>query len=198
LSEIARLEKLDNLSQKFHQKCAFYDAWSSGKQKMLDSDEFKSSNLHSIKCLRKKHSFFESEMANHQERVEQIVAIAKELSRLQYPDQHLINRRCHEICESWKNLADSSVKRRNALAELEKLLEKIDNLHIKYASLANPFHNWVSSTNEDLLDLVIVSEISEIEQLLSDHNGFKDTIPDADSSLREIVDLDQVDFSNFF
>jgi hypothetical protein len=96
------------------------------------------------------------------------------------------------LCDNWQLLADLSAKRRQVLSEMEKVLQKLDDLHLKFASLANPFNNWASSTREDLVDMVIVTEINEIEQLLADHNGFKETIPDADSSMKEILDLDQV------
>jgi actinin alpha len=189
---VFRLERLEHLAEKFKQKCNFYDEWSSGKEKLLESNDYKTTNMHSLKCLQKKHEFFETEMANHQERVEQIVEIAKELARLRYPNQQAINHQCGEICENWKTLADLVKKRRNALIEMEKVLEKLDDLHLKFAHLANPFNNWVSSTREDLLDIVIVTEMNEVERLLVDHNTFKDTLPDADNSLKEIIDLDQV------
>lgn len=187
-----RLERLEHLAQKFAQKYAFYTEWADGKDDLLSALDFKTADSHGLKCLRKKHEFFESELANHQERVEQVIAIGKELARLRYPQMDRINRQCSNLCDNWQLLTDLSAKRRQVLADMAKVVEKLDDLHFKFASLANPFNNWASSTREDLVDLVIVTEMREIEQLLADHNGFKETIPDADSSMKEIMDLNQV------
>lgn len=166
--------------------------WSNGQQDLLSSTDFKTADISRIKCLWKKHEFFESELANQQERVEQLVAIGKELARLRYPNMNVINHRCTKLCETWQTLIELSSKRKQILTEMQKTLEQLDDLHLKFASLASPFNNWASSTREDLVDTVIVTEMREIEQLFSDHSGFKETLPDADSSLKEILDLDQV------
>lgn len=47
-----------------------------------------------IKALRKRHEAFESDLGAHQDRVEQIAAIARELNNLRYPDIGPINARC--------------------------------------------------------------------------------------------------------
>lgn len=105
LNEIRRLERLDHLAEKFRQKAAIHEAWtegtapstpgrggsqttfsdlatpslSPGKEEMLQRRDYETATLSEIKALLKKHEAFESDLAAHQDRVEQIAAIAQEL-----------------------------------------------------------------------------------------------------------------------
>lgn len=94
--------------------------------------------LSEIKALLKKHEAFESDLAAHQDRVEQIAAIAQELNELDYYDSPSVNARCQKICDQWDNLGALTQKRREALERTEKLLETIDQLYLEYAKRAAP------------------------------------------------------------
>ncbi|VDL82358.1 unnamed protein product [Nippostrongylus brasiliensis] len=94
LSEIMRLERLEHLAEKFRRKCALHEEWSHGKEEALRSQDWKSCGLYKIKALRKRHEAFESDLGAHQDRVEQIALIARELNNLRYPDIGPINARC--------------------------------------------------------------------------------------------------------
>lgn len=74
-----RLERLEHLAEKFRRKCKIHEEWAHGKEEMLGSGDFKRSQLYELKALRKRHEAFESDLAAHQDRVEQIAAIAQEL-----------------------------------------------------------------------------------------------------------------------
>lgn len=50
-----------------------------GKEAMLNQKEPDTTTLSDIKALLRKHEAFESDLAAHQDRVEQIAAIAQEL-----------------------------------------------------------------------------------------------------------------------
>ena len=50
-----------------------------GKEDMLRLEDFKKCRLTDIKAMKRKHEAFESDLAAHQDRVEQIAAIAQEL-----------------------------------------------------------------------------------------------------------------------
>ncbi|KAK2088373.1 Alpha-actinin-4 [Saguinus oedipus] len=82
----------------------------------------------------------------------------------------------------------------------EKQLEAIDQLHLEYAKRAAPFNNWMESAMEDLQDMFIVHTIEEIEVrapwhltfprasgLISAHDQFKSTLPDADREREAIL-----------
>lgn len=51
----------------------------SGKEELLSQKDYESASLMEIRALMRKHEAFESDLAAHQDRVEQIAAIAQEL-----------------------------------------------------------------------------------------------------------------------
>ncbi len=74
-----RLERLEHLAQKFKHKADIHEDWTRGKEEMLQSSDYRQCKLNELKALKKKHEAFESDLAAHQDRVEQIAAIAQEL-----------------------------------------------------------------------------------------------------------------------
>uniref|UniRef100_A0A2K6U467 Actinin alpha 4 n=1 Tax=Saimiri boliviensis boliviensis TaxID=39432 RepID=A0A2K6U467_SAIBB len=187
LNEIRRLERLDHLAEKFRQKASIHEAWTDGKEAMLKHRDYETATLSDIKALIRKHEAFESDLAAHQDRVEQIAAIAQELNELDYYDSHNVNTRCQKICDQWDALGSLTHGRREALEKTEKQLEAIDQLHLEYAKRAAPFNNWMESAMEDLQDMFIVHTIEEIEGLISAHDQFKSTLPDADREREAIL-----------
>lgn len=189
LSEMMRLERLEHLAKKFKHKADIHESWTSGKEEMLKSQDFRNCKLNELKALKKKHEAFESDLAAHQDRVEQIAAIAQELNALDYYDSATINARCQKICDQWDRLGTLTTTRRNALEETEKLLEKIDQLHLEFAKRAAPFNNWLDGACEDLVDMFIVHTIEEIQGLIDAHNQFKATLGEADKENQGIMSL---------
>lgn len=189
LSEMMRLERLDHLAQKFKHKSDIHQGWTNGKEEMLSSQDFRSCRLPELKALKKKHEAFESDLAAHQDRVEQIAAIAQELNALDYHDTVTVNTRCQLICDQWDRLGSLTQSRRQALEDAERVLEKIDQLHLEFAKRAAPFNNWLDGAREDLVDMFIVHTMEEIQGLLDAHEQFKATLGEADKEYQSIVGL---------
>ncbi|XP_075042928.1 alpha-actinin-4 isoform X1 [Mixophyes fleayi] len=189
LNEIRRLERLDHLAEKFRQKASIHEAWTEGKETMLKQKDYETATLAEIKALIRKHEAFESDLAAHQDRVEQIAAIAQELNELDYYDSPSVNARCQKICDQWDVLGSLTHGRREALEQTEKHLEAIDQLYLEYAKRAAPFNNWMEGAMEDLQDMFIVHTIEEIEGLIAAHEQFKSTLPDADREREAILDI---------
>ncbi|KAM9318267.1 alpha-actinin-4-like isoform 2-T2 [Pholidichthys leucotaenia] len=189
LSEIRRLERLEHLAVKFHQKCAIHESWTDGKETMLNERNYESASLSEVKALLKKHEAFESDLAAHQDRVEQIAAIAQELNELDYYDAPSVNARCQKICDQWDVLGGLTQNRRQSLERTEKQLESIDGLYLEYAKRAAPFNNWMEGAMEDLQDMFIVHNIEEIQGLITAHEQFKSTLSEADKEREAIQSI---------
>lgn len=189
LSEMMRLERLEYLAQKFKHKADIHEDWTRGKEEMLQSQDFRQCKLYDIKALKKKHEAFESDLAAHQDRVEQIAAIAQELNTLEYHEVANVNARCQRICSQWDRLGALTQRRRLALDDAERVLEQIDLLHLEFAKRAAPFNNWLDGTREDLVDMFIVHTIEEISGLMDAHARFKATLGEADKEYQAIVNL---------
>uniref|UniRef100_A0A1I8EEK1 Alpha-actinin n=1 Tax=Wuchereria bancrofti TaxID=6293 RepID=A0A1I8EEK1_WUCBA len=187
LSEMMRLERLEHLAEKFRRKCALHEEWAYGKEDALRSSDWRSCGLYKIKALRKRHEAFESDLGAHQDRVEQIAAIARELNNLRYPDIGPINTRCQNICDQWDRLGSLSQQRRRQLEEAEQVAEYLDRLYLDFAKRVAP----LDGAREDLADIVIVHEMKEVKELLNAHNHFKSTISDADNEFQAIVNIER-------
>uniref|UniRef100_A0A673BTF9 Actinin alpha 4 n=1 Tax=Sphaeramia orbicularis TaxID=375764 RepID=A0A673BTF9_9TELE len=192
LSEMRRLERLDHLAMKFRQKAAIHECWTEGQEAMLTQKDYETASLSEVKALLRKHEAFESDLAAHQDRVEQIAAIAQELNELDYYDSPSVNTRCQKICEQWDILGSLTQKRRESLERTEKQLESIDELYLEYAKRAAPFNNWMEGAMEDLQDMFIVHNIEEIQGLMTAHDQFKSTLPEANKE-REAIQAIQAE-----
>lgn len=84
-----------------------------------------------------------------------------------------MNTRCQRICDQWDRLGALTQRRRQALDDAERILEKIDILHLEFAKRAAPFNNWLDGTREDLVDIFIVHTVEEIQGLIDAHAHFK-------------------------
>nr|XP_020444330.1 alpha-actinin-4-like [Monopterus albus] len=115
LSEMRRLERLEHLAMKFHQKAEIHECWTDGKEAMLTQKDYATSTLSDVKALLWKHEAFESDLAAHQDRVEQIAAIAQELNELDYYDSASVNTRCQKIRDQWDVLGTLTQSRKESL-----------------------------------------------------------------------------------
>ena len=66
-------------------------------------------------------------------------------SALDYHDTATVNARCQLICDQWDRLGSLTQSRRQALEEAERLLEKIDQLHLEFAKRAAVHFNSFKS-----------------------------------------------------
>ncbi|KAI0989197.1 hypothetical protein GJ496_011578 [Pomphorhynchus laevis] len=102
LKELRRLQRLDHLMKKFKTKCDAHDEWANEKEQLLKNDQtYKAISIQDIK-----HEAFQSDLVAHQDRVEQINAIAQELNTLEHQNVTAINEKCQQICSNWNSLSD--------------------------------------------------------------------------------------------
>ncbi|KAL4696562.1 hypothetical protein H8959_002260 [Pygathrix nigripes] len=190
LSEIRRLQRLQHLAEKFRQKASLHEAWTrAGKEEMLSQRDYDSASLQEVRAMLRRHEAFESDLAAHQDRVEHIAALAQELNELDYHEAASVNSRCQAICDQWDNLGTLTQKRRDALERMEKLLETIDQLQLEFARRAAPFNNWLDGAVEDLQDVWLVHSVEETQSLLTAHDQFKATLPEADRERGAIMGI---------
>ncbi|XP_072546692.1 alpha-actinin-2b isoform X5 [Salminus brasiliensis] len=177
LTEIRRLQRLDHLAEKFRQKATSHETWATGKEEILTQKDYESASLMEVRAMLRKHEAFESDLSAHQDRVEQIAAIAQELNELDYHDVAAVNQRCQSICDVWDHLGTLTQKRREALERTEKLLETVEQLFLEYAKRSAPFNSWLDGAMEDLQDMFIVHTIEEVQ--------VKKLVPQRDGALQE-------------
>uniref|UniRef100_A0A4W4DMA2 Actinin, alpha 2b n=1 Tax=Electrophorus electricus TaxID=8005 RepID=A0A4W4DMA2_ELEEL len=189
LTEIRRLQRVEHLAGKFHQKATSHETWASGKEEFLTQKDYETASLMEIRALLRKHEAFESDLSAHQDRVEQIAAIAQELNELDYHGVAAVNQRCQSICDVWDHIGTLTQKRRESLERTEKLLETVEQLFLEYAKRSAPFNNWMEGAMEDLQDMFIVHSVEEVQSLVAAHEQFKATLPEADGERQAILGI---------
>lgn len=64
------------------------------------------------------------------------VNVVYRCSTLEYHDSASVNARCQSICDQWDRLGTLTQRRRQALNDAERILEKIDVMHLEFAKRA--------------------------------------------------------------
>uniref|UniRef100_A0A4W5K117 Actinin alpha 3b n=1 Tax=Hucho hucho TaxID=62062 RepID=A0A4W5K117_9TELE len=145
LTEIRRLERLDHLAEKFKQKSSLHQSWTSGKEELLSMKDYESASLMEIRALMRKHEAFESDLAAHQDRVEQIAAIAQELNELDY----------HDVISDGDQCVPLPVKHLVPLRD-QMLQEEVarqqanERLRRQFAAQANIIGPWIQTKMEEI------------------------------------------------
>lgn len=89
-----RLKKLTKfaivLTNKLVKKLLIFSFPLSGKEQILLQKDYESATLTEVRAMLRKHEAFESDLAAHQDRVEQIAAIAQELKYVPFKGLQLL------------------------------------------------------------------------------------------------------------
>uniref|UniRef100_A0A8C7ZCZ5 Actinin alpha 3a n=1 Tax=Oryzias sinensis TaxID=183150 RepID=A0A8C7ZCZ5_9TELE len=171
LTEIRRLERLDHLAEKFKQKCAMHEAWTSGKEDLLSQKDYESASLMEIRALMRKHEAFESDLAAHQDRVEQIAAIAQELKYDKPTVKHLVPLRDQMLQEEVARQQANERLRRQFAAQaniigpwIQTKMEEISHVSVDIAGSLEEQMNSLKQYEQN-----IINYKSNIDKLEGDH-----------------------------
>ncbi|KAM6115359.1 spectrin beta chain, erythrocytic [Pterocles gutturalis] len=159
-NELIRQEKLEQLARRFDRKAAMREAWLNENQRLVAQDNF-GQDLPAVEAAKKKHEAIETDTAAYKERVQAIVAVAKELELEGYHDIQRINARKDNILRLWEQLLELLAARRQRLEMnltlqqlFQEMLHSIDWMDEVKVRLASP------ETGKHLL---------EAEELLQTH-----------------------------
>ncbi|XP_054027938.1 spectrin beta chain, erythrocytic [Dryobates pubescens] len=143
-NELIRQEKLEQLARRFDRKAAMREAWLSENQRLVAQDNF-GQDLSAVEAAKKKHEAIETDTAAYKERVQAIVAVARELELEGYHDVQRINGRKDNILRLWEQLLELLAARRQrlemnlALQHLfQEMLHSIDWMDEVKVQLASP------------------------------------------------------------
>uniref|UniRef100_A0A915DJ25 Calponin-homology (CH) domain-containing protein n=1 Tax=Ditylenchus dipsaci TaxID=166011 RepID=A0A915DJ25_9BILA len=172
MTEMIRLEHTEKLAKKFYQKCELHKEWINGKEEAMKSTDFKNLDSCKTKALQKRHEIFQLDITAHQDRVDQIYAIAKELHNLHYSQTDAVNKKCEEIDEEWKRIKYISADRRLNLERHQRVAKELDNLHLNFANCAAPFITWTAESGA-VCTVIIGHSVqiikTQIEEIVDEH-----------------------------
>uniref|UniRef100_A0A8C6USR1 Spectrin beta chain n=1 Tax=Neogobius melanostomus TaxID=47308 RepID=A0A8C6USR1_9GOBI len=110
-TELIRQEKLEQLARRFDRKAAMRETWLSENQRLVSQDNF-GFDLQAVEAATKKHEAIETDIAAYEERVQAVVAVAKELEAESYHDIKRITARKDNVIRLWEYLLELLKARR--------------------------------------------------------------------------------------
>eukprot|EP00061_Rhincodon_typus_P013853 g40481.t1 len=129
-TELIRQEKLEQLAHRFDRKAAMRETWLSENQRLVSQDNF-GIDLAAVEAATRKHEAIETDINAYNERVQAVVAVAKELEAERYYDIKRITVRKDNVIRLWDYLRELLHARRERLMrnlELQKMFQEM--LHI--------------------------------------------------------------------
>ncbi|XP_029831192.1 spectrin beta chain isoform X3 [Ixodes scapularis] len=112
--ELIRQEKLEQLAARFDRKAGMRETWLSENQRLVSQDNF-GTDLASAEAAAKKHEAIETDILAYEERVQAVVAVARELEAEGYHDVDRINARKDNVLRLWNYLLELLRARRARL-----------------------------------------------------------------------------------
>ncbi|KAM6355904.1 spectrin beta chain, non-erythrocytic 1 [Podargus strigoides] len=159
-NELIRQEKLEQLARRFDRKAAMRETWLSENQRLVSQDNF-GFDLPAVEAATKKHEAIETDIAAYEERVQAVVAVAKELETENYHDIKRITARKDNVIRLWEYLLELLKARRQRL-EMNLGLQKIfqEMLYIM---------DWMDEMKVLLLSQDYGKHLLGVEDLLQKH-----------------------------
>ncbi|XP_008935755.1 PREDICTED: spectrin beta chain, non-erythrocytic 1, partial [Merops nubicus] len=159
-NELIRQEKLEQLARRFDRKAAMRETWLSENQRLVSQDNF-GFDLPAVEAATKKHEAIETDIAAYEERVQAVVAVAKELEAENYHDIKRIAARKDNVIRLWEYLLELLRARRQRL-EMNLGLQKIfqEMLYIM---------DWMDEMKVLLLSQDYGKHLLGVEDLLQKH-----------------------------
>ncbi|KAI3352715.1 hypothetical protein L3Q82_020167 [Scortum barcoo] len=159
-TELIRQEKLEQLARRFDRKAAMRETWLSENQRLVSQDNF-GFDLQAVEAATKKHEAIETDIAAYEERVQAVVAVAKELDVEHYHDIKRITARKDNVIRLWEYLLELLKARRQRL-EMNLGLQRVfqEMLYIM---------DWMDEMKMLLLSQDYGKHLLGVEDLLQKH-----------------------------
>ena len=167
--ELVRQENLEQLAAKFNKKATMREKWLNDSQKLVISDQF-GFDLESVEAAFKKQEAIQTDIGAFEERVRNVIDIAKVLEKENYHDIERINARKRNVFMLWNYLLDLVKIRRqrlDACCQLQKLFQEMQQTQ-----------DYLSDINKLLLIENYGKHLISVEDLLQRHK-----LVDADIAL---------------
>ncbi|XP_065815488.1 spectrin beta chain, non-erythrocytic 1 isoform X3 [Labrus bergylta] len=159
-TELIRQEKLEQLARRFDRKAAMRETWLSENQRLVSQDNF-GFDLQAVEAATKKHEAIETDISAYEERVQAVVAVAKELEAESYHDIKRITARKDNVIRLWEYLLELLKARRMRL-EMTLGLQRVfqEMLYIM---------DWMDEMKMLLLSQDYGKHLLGVEDLLQKH-----------------------------
>ncbi|XP_029641431.1 spectrin beta chain, non-erythrocytic 1 isoform X3 [Octopus sinensis] len=128
--QLRRLDRLERLAQRFHQKSSIRETWLVDMNQVLN-EEIINTNASETDAVLKKHEAISAEILAGKDRFKRVNELAEELIKENYQDQATVKKRNDAITKNWKKLLTTLEERKKSISALENgmiFLREIDGV----------------------------------------------------------------------
>eukprot|EP00045_Choanoeca_perplexa_P017689 m.262360 g.262360 ORF g.262360 m.262360 type:complete len:2501 (-) comp17606_c1_seq1:822-8324(-) len=160
-TELARLEKLDQLASTFDRKAGLREAWLHDKQAMVATDDF-GQDLATVLASQRKEDMLNLQIDAYEERINGLNAIVEPLELGNYHGRDVVLDRHDVVLDAWKELLATTSARRTKLAELCQLQKA-------YADLEDAV-TFIQEQTAAMSAATDGKDLEEVEELIEAHH----------------------------
>jgi len=175
--EIARQQKLDNMSKRFFEKLAKLKAWEKAKKEYL-AQRPTIDTLVAAKSQMKLLEGYEKLYEDSKARVADLHKLGEELIEQNYRESDKVKEELQWADDAWKALADDAAEKRKWLEEELARQQEMERLRLEFAEKAKSLQRWYKDTIEAVnSDYAFGENLQEVEE-------YKPKLDEKDEGLR--------------
>ncbi|KAK7902028.1 hypothetical protein WMY93_018797 [Mugilogobius chulae] len=185
-TELIRQEKLEQLARRFDRKAAMRETWLSENQRLVSQDNF-GFDLQAVEAATKKHEAIETDIAAYEERVQAVVAVARELEAESYHDIKRITARKDNVIRLWEYLLELLKARRQRL-EMNLGLQRVFQEMLYIMDWMDEMkEGWIREKEQILSSEDYGKDLTGAVRLLSQHKAFEDEMSGRGAHLQQTI-----------
>ncbi|KAG8512815.1 Spectrin alpha chain, non-erythrocytic 1, partial [Galemys pyrenaicus] len=138
--------------------------WISDKEAIVTSEEL-GQDLEHVEVLQKKFEEFQTDMAAHEERVNEVNQFAAKLTQEQHPEEELIKTKQDEVNAAWQRLKGLALQRQGKLfgaAEVQRFNRDVDETI-----------SWIKEKEQLMASDDFGRDLASVQALLRKHEGLE-------------------------
>ncbi|KAM6131195.1 spectrin beta chain, non-erythrocytic 5 [Pterocles gutturalis] len=177
--EMLRLERLEQLAQRFMKKAALRESYLEDMKKVIGKQDFWPENADRMEAASKKLEAIVADVLPRRERFTALDEMATVISRENYHSKDQIVKKQNSISKQWQDLLDQLQKRQHSLATMQEILGLLRD---------------IDAITEELKELQVLvnsqdcgKQLLEVVDLLQKHNLVDSQISSYDDRLTHIT-----------
>ncbi|XP_059870022.1 spectrin alpha chain, non-erythrocytic 1 isoform X1 [Delphinus delphis] len=148
----------------FLRECEDVMDWINDKEAIVTSEEL-GQDLEHVEVLQKKFEEFQTDMAAHEERVNEVNQFAAKLIQEQHPEEELIKTKQDEVNAAWQRLKGLALQRQGKLfgaAEVQRFNRDVDETI-----------SWIKEKEQLMASDDFGRDLASVQALLRKHEGLE-------------------------
>lgn len=175
--EIARQQKLDNMSKRFFEKLAKLKAWEKAKKEYL-AQRPTIDTLVAAKSQQKLLEGYSKLYEDSKTRVADLQKLGQELIDMNFRESDKVKEELAWVDDAWKALAEAEEEKRKWVEEQLALQQEMERLRLEFAEKAKSLQRWYKDTVEAVnSDYSFGDNLQEVEE-------YKAKLDEKDDGLR--------------